>query len=46
VPDNQHVDPPEAATTVAEQYLRRERPTSALVSVVVVAVFLGTFYAT
>ena len=46
MPDNQHVDPPEAATTVAEQYLRRERPTSALVSVVVVAVFLGTFYAT
>jgi hypothetical protein len=46
VPDNQHVDPPEAATTVAEQYLRRERPASALVSVVVVAVFLGTFYAT
>ncbi|TSD16151.1 hypothetical protein DP107_03005 [Haloglomus irregulare] len=46
MPDNQHVDTPEAATTVAEQYLRRERPASALVSVVVVAVFLGTFHAT
>ena len=46
MPDDQHVDPPEAATTVAEQYLRRERPASVLLSVAVAAVFLGTFFVT
>ena len=34
-----------AAAAVAEQYLRRERPVSALIAVLVVAVFLGTYLA-
>lgn len=46
MPSGQNVDRPEAAVAVAEQYLGRERPLSALVVVLVVSVFLGTFLAT
>jgi len=46
MPSNQHIDRPEPAVAVAKQYLRRERPLSALVVILVLAVFLGTFRAT
>ncbi|MFB6251517.1 MAG: hypothetical protein ABEI27_07510 [Halobellus sp.] len=42
----QEFDRPSEATAVAKQYLRRERPLSALVAAVVVSIFLGTFLAT
>jgi len=43
MPSTQDVDRPEAARAVAEQYLRWERPVSALVALLVALVFLGTF---
>lgn len=46
MPSTQDIDRPQEAVDVATRYLRRERPLSALVVVVVVAVFLGTFLAT
>ena len=42
----QEIDRPQEALVVAKRYLRRERPLSALVVVLVVSVFLGTFLAT
>ncbi|ESS03438.1 MAG: hypothetical protein A07HR67_01836 [uncultured archaeon A07HR67] len=46
MPSTRPVDPPREALDIAKQYLRRERPLSALVVVLVAAVFLGTFLAT
>ncbi|WP_338742266.1 hypothetical protein [Haloplanus salilacus] len=46
MPSTKTVDRPQEAVTVAKRYLRRERPLSASVAVLVVAVFLGTFVAT
>jgi hypothetical protein len=46
MPSPQDIDRPEAAVDVARQYLRRERPLSALVVVLFTSVFLGTFLAT
>jgi len=46
MPSGQNVDPPEEALAVARRYLRRERPLSALVVVLVLSVFLGTFLLT
>ncbi len=46
MPSRQPIDRPEAGVAVAEQYLRRERPVSALIVVLVVSVFLGTYLAT
>jgi hypothetical protein len=42
----QEVERPQAALAVARQYLRRERPLSALVGVFSVSVFVGVFLAT
>ena len=42
----QDVDRPSDAVAVANRYLRRERPLSALVALIVVAIFVGTFLAT
>ena len=46
MPSTRPVDRPQEAVAVAKRYLRRERPLSALVVVVAVAGFLGTFVAT
>lgn len=46
MPSNQNSNRPEPAVAVAKQYLRRERPLSAFVVVLVLGVFLGTFRAT
>jgi hypothetical protein len=46
MPSAQTVDRPQEALAVAKRYLRRERPLSALVVVLAVVVFLGTFVAT
>jgi len=46
MPSSQDIDRPEAAVDIARQYLRRERPLSALVVVLFTSVFLGTFLAT
>ncbi len=46
MPSPRVADRPEAALDVAEQYLRRERPLSALVALLVVSVFVGTFLVT
>ncbi|MFC7250924.1 hypothetical protein ACFQJ5_13880 [Halomicroarcula sp. GCM10025324] len=46
MPSTQEIDRPQEAVDVAKRYLRRERPLSALVVVVVVSMFLGTFLAT
>ena len=45
MPSKQNITRPDAAVAVAEQYLRRERPVSALIAALVVAVFLGTYLA-
>lgn len=46
MPSGRSVDRPREARTVAKRYLRRERPLSALVVVLAVVGFLGTFVAT
>lgn len=46
MPSTRPVDPPREALDIAKRYLRRERPLSALVVVLVAAGFLGTFLAT
>lgn len=46
MPSARTVDRPQEALAVAKRYLRRERPLSALVVVLAVVVFLGTFVAT
>ncbi|MFC6864392.1 hypothetical protein ACFQGE_13100 [Halomicroarcula sp. GCM10025817] len=46
MPSTQEIDRPQEAVDVAKRYLRRERPLSALVVVLVASVFLGTFLAT
>ena len=46
MPSTNDIDRPREAVDVAKRYLRRERPLSALVVVVVVSLFLGTFLAT
>ena len=46
MPSRQNIDRPEAAVAVAKQYLRRERPLSALIVVLVVSLFVGTYLAT
>jgi hypothetical protein len=46
MPSTRTVDRPQAALAVASRYRRRERPLSALVVVLAVAVFLGVFVAT
>lgn len=45
MPSTQDIDRPEAALDVAEQNLRRERPLSTLVVVLVWSVFLATLVA-
>ena len=46
MPSTRTADRPQAAVAVAKRYLRRERPLSALVVMLAVVVFLGTFVAT
>lgn len=46
MPSRTDDDRPEDAVAVAQQYLRRERPLSALVSVIVASVFLATYLVT
>lgn len=46
MPSTQEIDRPEAALDIAQQYLRRERPLSALVALLVMSAFLWTFLAT
>lgn len=46
MPSTRPVDRPQEALAIARRYLRRERPLSALVVVLAVVVFLGTFVAT
>ncbi|WP_416840545.1 hypothetical protein [Haloferax sp. DFSO52] len=46
MPSTQPIERPEEAHAVATQYLRYERPVSALVAVLVVSLFLGVFLAT
>jgi hypothetical protein len=46
MPSTRPVDRPREPLAVAKRYLRRERPLSALIVVLAVAVFLGTFVAT
>lgn len=46
MPSANRVDPPREAVEVAEQYLGRERPVTALVVFVAVSIFLGTYAAT
>jgi len=46
MPSTRTVDRPEEAVAVAKRYLRRERPLSALIVVLAVVVFLGTFVTT
>jgi hypothetical protein len=46
MPSTGGIERPQEALDVAKRYLRRERPLSALVVVLVVSVFLGTYLAT
>jgi hypothetical protein len=46
MPSTRTVDRPQEARAAAKRYLRRERPLSALIVVLAVAGFLGTFVAT
>ena len=46
MPSTRSVDRPRQARVVAKRYLRRERPLSALIVVLAMAGFLGTFVAT
>ncbi|KTG22892.1 hypothetical protein [Haloferax profundi] len=46
MPSLNDTERPQGAVAVAKQYLRRERPVSALVVLLVVSLFLGTFLAT
>lgn len=46
MPSTKDVDRPRAAVDVARSYLRRERPLSALVVLIAVALFLGAYVAT
>ena len=46
MPSTRTVDRPREALAIAKRYLRRERPLSALIVVLAVAGFLGTFVAT
>ncbi|WP_313690603.1 hypothetical protein [Halobellus marinus] len=46
MPSTRTVDRPREARAAAQRYLRRERPLSALIVVLAVAGFLGTFIAT
>lgn len=46
IPSTNDIDRPQEALTVAKRYLRWERPLSALVVVIVVSLFLGTYRTT
>lgn len=44
MPSTTEIDRPEEALSVVKQYLKRERPLSALVIVVLVSLFIGTYF--